>query len=185
MSKVIQYNQYKFSDSDSLLFDTNVWLNLFAPNNRGKQVSLNASNLYSTLLKNKSKVYITSSVVSEFFNSYSRIKFKEKQAIDSNKYKDYKKDFRDTLEFDDIADEILTIIEDELLNPRVTIKLNDDFENMDLNAILKNYESRNIDYNDICNLEICKNNNIKMVTSDSDFIKSKPEIDIIYINRYL
>lgn len=183
MSKIIQFNNYKFNNSDSLLFDTNVWLNLFAPNNRPRQVALNVSNLYSTLLKNKSKVYITSSVVSEFFNSYSRIKFKEKQSIDSNKYKDYKKDFRDTPEFNDIADEILTIIENELLNPDITIKLNDDFKDMDLTTIFKSYESRNIDYNDICNLEICKNNNIKMVTSDSDFINANPSIDIIFINR--
>ena len=182
-NKVVDVQNYHFQPQDKLLFDTNIWLILFGPQEPRKTKRINIySSAFQSILKAKSKIYIDVLVVSEFINTYARQKWNLKK-LDQNlaeKYKESFKNFRNSSHFKPIAQQIAADIKRVL---ELCHKIEDEFEKLDTNRLISEYAGGNHDFNDQVLRELCKNRRLKLITDDGDF---KGEgIPILTANRRL
>ena len=176
MSVKIPLMSYKPNSDDKVFFDTNVWLYLFCPiGNYKKEVIEQYNMVFYKILKSGCRIYTTSLVISEFFNTYCRIDFKIKKKEDKSKYKDYKHDFRNTEEFNILAEDICDIISNKIF--KYAQKLDDNFNNMDMSNVL--VADKNFDFNDKYFAQLCQDNNIKIITNDKDFLSLSNKVEII------
>lgn len=179
--QIINLRDYVPSPEDNLFFDANIWLSLYTPvaDYGGRRKINEINSFYGDVLKNSSNIYVSSLILSEFFNSYSRIVFSVKQEQSPDKYKDYKRDFRSTDEYNKLAGNISKIITNDILNNN--IRLNDSFSEIDIENMLKVDKSYDFNDNYIC--ELCSLHNLKIVTADKDFLMSPlVTTDIIFAN---
>ena len=176
MSNKIYINSYEPKEGDKIFIDTNIWLYLFCPIGQYKPNLINTyTRFYLKLLKNKCKIYTSTMILSEFFNVYTRLDFKLRKIENPDIYKDYKNDFRNTDVFDSLSKEICEIINSKIL--KYSIKLNDNFNTIDINSILSS--DKNFDFNDKYFAKLCEDNDIKILTNDKDFLNLNNNIDII------
>lgn len=73
------------------------------------------------ILQNKGEIYTSAMVISEFFNVYARIEFSIKKDAEPNKYINYKRDFRNTDEYKELAQKICKLINDKILKYSIRI----------------------------------------------------------------
>lgn len=176
MSIKIPIMAYEPKDDDKVFFDTNVWLYLFCPiGNYKKEIVEQYSSLFLKVLKSKCRIYTTSLVISEFFNTYCRIDFKIKKQENPGKYRVYKSDFRNTEEFNNLAEDICDIINNKIF--KYSQRIGDDFNNIDMNKIL--IADNNFDFNDKYFAQLCEENNIKIITNDKDFLRVSNNVEVI------
>lgn len=176
MSKVLDISSYTPKKDDKIFLDTNIWLYLFCPIGQYKEEIVNKYNqFFYDMLKNGSKLYTSSLVISEFFNTYSRIDFKIKRQQDPRKYRNYKKDFRNSEEFGELSKNICELINNKIL--KHATKINDRFDNIIMDNIL--LPNDNYDFNDLYIAELCLREEIKVLTNDGDFKKIGADIEII------
>ena len=167
---IVTYNPI---EEDKFFFDANIWLYLFCPvGNYNSYTVKKYSDFFLKAIISKSKIYTSSMIISEFFNTYTRIEFNKKKSENPKIYKNYKSDFRNTVEYIELSDGIIEIIKSKIL--KKAIKINDSFNKIDIDNILKS--GSNFDFNDNYFLEICKKNKFKIVTHDKDFLNSDVEI---------
>lgn len=178
--KILRPEQYSPRKSDHIFFDTNIWLNIYTPTGEygNKQIIRKTSSLFKKILESGATIYVSSLILSEFFNAYARIIFQSKKEQDPNKYQDYKKDFRNTEEFTEIAREIISIIKYEIMS--ISEKTSDNFSEIDIESILN--VGNTYDFNDNYFCYLCANNNLKIVTADKDFLSTPMQTDLIYIS---
>ncbi len=176
MSNVIKLSSYEPKEEDRFFFDTNIWLYLFCPIGQYRQELVDEYNkFFLKVLQKKCKIYTSSIVLSEFFNTYSRIEFNIKKQQQPHKYRQYKRDFRNSEEFGDLSKDICELINSKIL--KYANKLNDRFDSMDLNTIL--LPNNNYDFNDIYLAQLCLREEIKILTNYGDFQKINSNIEII------
>lgn len=176
MSKITKISSYTLKEEDRFFFDTNIWLYLLCPIGQYRQQLVDVYNtFFLDILKKGCKVYTSSIILSEFFNTYSRIEFQIKQQQEPTKYRKYKKDFRNSQEFEVLSKEICELIESKIL--KYSNKINDRFDTISLNDIL--VPNNNYDFNDIYLAQLCLREEIKILTNDSDFQKINSNIEII------
>lgn len=171
MPVIANISSYNPSSTDKLFFDANIWLNLLNPlgSKLPEIYKENISEFYRKVLNAKSRIYITSMILSEFFNAYARNEFKTYEKI-KNKKLNYKRDFRDTYLFKNVIKDIQSLINDNILKD--CIKLNDNFSSLNLNSINNNDDFTGYDYNDKFYSLLCESEDITIVTADKDFNKS-------------
>ena len=92
---------HKFTDADCLFFDANIWLYMYCPKGIEDRWQDVYSSAFRRAIKAKSQLFADVLVMSEFINTYARIKW---QNSSSAKYKF--KMFRASKEFKPIAGEI-------------------------------------------------------------------------------
>jgi predicted nucleic acid-binding protein len=159
-------NIYKINKDDKVFIDTNILIFLFSPDfvySKKYQID-KYSNIYTKLLENNCKLYINSHVVSEFINKCLRIDF-EKNFQDDDKTKDFKKDYRSSNRYDDTLKLILRELE-KFINFNVE-QINDNFNNF---MIFDEYQKcNNADFNDLIIARNVIDNNLKLLSDDSDF----------------
>ncbi len=127
------------------------------------------NNFYSKLISNKCKIVISSLILSEFINLSLRTHYKNSEYSPSISFKDYRNSEKAESAIKDIQQDIKKIL-------KHTIKIEDDFRNIDIKHIL---DRLNVcDFNDSYYIELCKNNNYYLVTRDRDFLKND-EINVI------
>lgn len=166
MTKVFVRTNYNPQNTDILFFDANIWFYLFATIGNYKQQYVNKySNFFAKAIKNQSKILVSSHIISEFFNRYLRTEFKKLQNKNSNRYNDFKKDFKPTRRHKDSMNFIKNVVQDKILKYANTI--NDNFDVLDLTKLFYNLE--NHDFNDKYYAELAKYKNFKIVTNDKDF----------------
>lgn len=154
-------------EEEAYLFDTNVWLYLYSPVTQYNYYIVEIfSRFMHKCLDCNSKIYVTSLIISEFYNTIMRIEYKSKH------HDMYKREFRDTQA---LGDDIHSIIKYCILSKAQ--KLNDSFDEIDDNSFNGMY-----DFNDYYLVQLCKKHNIKIVTNDSDFKKFSKDVDIITLN---
>lgn len=176
MSNRLDVCSYIPSENDKIFIDTNVWLYLFCPVGQYNQDIVDVYNrFFLRLLKNKSTIYTSSMIVSEFFNTYSRIEFNIKKNQNPNRYRNYKKDFRNTEEFEVLSKDICNLLNNKIF--KYSKKLDDNFSSIDISNILLG--DKNFDFNDKYFAKLCEDNNIKILTHDKDFLSLNNNIDII------
>lgn len=173
--KIIKVNQHNPNQSFGYLFDTNVWLYIYGPvagSNAKKQQIY--SNLLNSILERKAVIFITSLVLSEYINRVLRIGFQQWKN-NGNYNADYKRDYRRTDDYKDTLADAIAQVEDIL---KITQRRPDDFNAMDINAILAAM-SQSSDYNDSYLVKCCENTNIKFVSDDRDIISINSPITVI------
>lgn len=176
MSSRIDVNTYDPQDDDKIFLDANIWLYLLCPigNSRKSEVEC-YSRFFLKLLKSKCRLYTSSLVISEFFNTYCRLDFKIRRDQDKARYRDYKKDFRNTSEFNELAVDICNLIQHKIF--KHAYRLEDNFSKIDMNNVL--VADQNYDFNDKYFAQLCEENNIMILTNDKDFLGLSNHISII------
>jgi predicted nucleic acid-binding protein len=119
-------------------------------------------------------------IISEFINAFSKLDFNMKSKENPGKYKNYKRDYRDTEEYNKLLNVINSTVQKIM---KYCCKINDDFINISLKDIFSN--KNKFDYNDKYFIEMAKSNNLKIVTNDSDFIVPKNVYVITANNRLI
>ena len=89
--------------------------------------------------------------------------------------KNYKKDYRGSPEYINTYKIIIKILRKILKIPTIRI-IDDSFSDMKIENLINDYV--NADFNDLLIYHVCKKNNLKILTNDSDYILFK-DIEII------
>jgi len=160
-------DQYHFSKSDKLFWDTNVWLFLHSPQYRPSD---RRTRVYSSALKRmleaQSRIFIDAIVLSEFVNALARFAFhilppQEKPA----NFKSFQRSSR----YRPVAKSITAACRKVL---EFCTRIESHFVSLDIDALLSQYESGASDLNDLFLTDLCKSRNLTLVTDDGDFRKS-------------
>jgi predicted nucleic acid-binding protein len=169
----ININTYHPKNTDKFFFDNNVWMYLYCPLGNHNQASQKKySDFFGKVLKSEATIYVSSMLLSEFYNSYSRLDF---NIWRNGEAKDYKKHYRPTERFKETSEIILMTIESRILG--VSQRLDDDFKNMSIEDI--NNKCLELDFNDSYYVELIKKNNCIMVTNDRDFLTINDDVAIV------
>jgi len=170
MSNIIAIDSYQPQDRDSFFFDTNIWMYLYCPmGNYRRRITRKYDGFLKRVLQAKSSIFISSLVLSEFFNAYSRLEFNLLKDKEPSKYKDFKKDFRGTEAYKRMVNSIKTIVKTQIL--KLAKRIDDKFSNINLDELFENIERS--DFNDNYYQLLAATENIKIVTNDSDFASTR------------
>ncbi len=118
--------------------------------------------------------YKSTPVLSEFINSYTRLKYNQRF---KKKYQNFKK-FRNSQDFKSVAQDVTN-------NTKRIVKLCQQcdlsFKKLNLTNIFDEYAQGTVDYNDQIIAEICIANNFILVTHDADFSQFKKSNQLILL----
>lgn len=153
---------YNFKSSDNLLLDTNIWLFNYGPQSpmANEQVTIYSGAL-AKILAAKSRIYIDVLIVSEFINAYARTKYN----LLSPQYIKFKQ-FRKSKDFKPVAQEIAASVKRVLQH---CDRVENGFELLAIDTMLDEHAVGDSDFNDQILTALCKRNELKLVTDDSDF----------------
>ncbi|WP_198935439.1 PIN domain-containing protein [Chlorobium sp. KB01] len=154
---------YSFISSDQILIDTNIWLYLYPPpGNSSIPFAVNYSRAFASLVQNGAIPILDPMVLSEYLNRYCRIEW---EAHFSKQYPKYK-DFRNSSIFQPIAASAVTLAAGILRNSRLhSLPTN----KLDLKQAISDFGTGQSDFNDAVLTDICRQQNLKLLTNDSDF----------------
>lgn len=173
--KAMAIANYKFSASDELLLDTNVWLLIYGPQKPRDARVAAYSQAFSKILAAGSRVYIDVLIVSEFINVYARLKWK----IIAPDIKDFKT-FRRSQDFKPVAEDIAADVKQLLKH---CARVENGFESLAIDALIDEYAAGDSDFNDQVLTALCKRKRLKLVTDDGDF--RGQGIPVVTANRKL
>lgn len=152
---------HAFRPEETLFLDTNVWLSVFGPSKPGDKRSASYSEAFARLLSAGSRVFIDILVVSEFVNTYARLKWK----IEARHIADFK-DFRRSPAFQPIARDIAADLKRLLVHCSWTEY---NFHAVDLLEMVEEYAGGDSDINDLAIARICRSQRLTLITHDGDF----------------
>lgn len=167
-----QLLQQQINQHEAVIFDSNIWLFLFAPSfiTPQRYQSDRYSFIFNCILENPNKrIFLTSTNVSEFINRCLRNDFNKQFNLDDNgesKNLDYKKDYRPSNEYLKTHAMILKELRKILQLPNVEL-IHDEFNSFDL---IQYYNDYNLaDFNDLLILHVAKQKNCAVISNDKDF----------------
>ena len=174
-----------YSASQSVFFDANVWLSLYAPpsgvNNYWKG---EYSKVLSLIVAGNAPVLIDATVISEYINRYCRIEFQAYEEYahpqSSRTFKDFRIQDLDT--YRPIADSAAEGVREMLEIPSIR-RVNDNFADRDIRAMLDDFSSGENDWNDLQIADLCRQNDCALLTNDADFEDS--DIEVLTCNKRL
>ena len=176
-NKIISISNYAFTRGDSFLIDANIWIFLYGRQDpRDRRIEI-YSNALKEILKNSCQIFVDVLVLSEFINRYARIehKFAKTEGCPENF-----KDFRNSASFQPVARGIAAACRSILKNCMRTESL---FEQVDIEAVLNDYEAQHRDFNDQILSGICREKKLQMISDDWDF--RNLEINLLTANKKL
>lgn len=177
VSNIEHIDNYSPSNGDILFFDANIWLAIYGPS-PAYWAQAPCSSLFYKLIKNNIDIYINSLLISEVVNTWARLEFHQQRkelGFEPNQFKMY----RETPQFLDVAEDISINIEKILR----WSKRDSSLDSIDLEYIILKYGSGVYDFNDLVFGEICKINNLILVTNDRDFCIT--DVNILTANNLL
>ena len=177
-NKPVDIRSYKFSPSDSLFLDANIWLRVYGPNPPADPKVRTYSAALSSMCAAGSKLFTDVLVISEFINSYARIEFNAVESK-SHAFGNFKA-FRKSALFPGIAK---TIAGDVRRIIKQVTRAESGFPGLDIEKLLNTFESGSIDFNDEVIASICRRDGMTLVTDDGDFATSG--LSIITANHRL
>ena len=173
-------NRYRQSDipqipNKNVFFDANVLVYIFWPTINGGSAS--PANRYSsmlgTLFKNRFKLYLNSTVVSEVVNRVLRIEYEKYKVVHTNNLTF--KDYRNSVDGQQVQQDIFDMFNNRIFN-LFSIK-----EKCLTKDMLKSFLTvDSLDFNDKVIVDLCKSNNFVLLTHDKDF--ANENIDVISAN---
>ena len=173
--KASDVRYYNFTPQDKLFLDANIWLYLYGPPKPRSHWVPIYSSVFNRILRAKSRIHIDVLVVSEFINAYARLEW-QFVARHFNSFKN----FRSSSYFKPVAEDIAA---DVKLVLSYCSKIESRFIALPMNALLADYATGNLDFNDQVITELCKSNGFMLITNDSDF--KTQEIPILTANSNL
>ena len=169
----INITDYIPKHSDKFFFDNNIWMYLYCPiGNYNQFVVEKYSNFFGKILDVKAKIYVSSLILSEFYNTYIRLDF---NIWKGKEKKDFKKDYRPFKQCKTTSEIIINSIESRILC--VSERINDEFIDIPINKLIEKIGL--LDFNDSYYVELAKKNNFKIVTNDRDFENVEDDITIL------
>ena len=173
--KVTSVNNYEFTSKDQLFLDANIWLYIYGPQEPDdKKVAIYSRTLHR-ILAAQSRIYIDLLVVSEFINTYARMKWR----LVTPAIKQFK-DFRNGLDFKPVARDIADDVRRVMTH---CSRIEDDFMTLQLDSLCNAYAAGDSDFNDQVIIEVCKREGLTLITHDRDFRGRR--IPILTANRHL
>lgn len=149
---------------DAVLFDANIWLYIYGPQGDSSPWLKATYTLALRRIRSvRGRILLDGFILSEFINAYARF-FYNKLSPDTKppEFKFY----RHSQDFKPIAEQI-AIKTRRMLSKSERIESG--FATVDLEPILNDYQSGGVDFNDRILAELCRANNLKIVTHDADF----------------
>lgn len=173
----VKIADHKISSLDSYLFDTNVWLYIFGPMaGTSKKKQSVYTGLLRKIMDRRATIFVTSLVLAEYFNAVLQMGFKQWKRSTKNFNAEYKRDYRNTEDFDNVLKDLFCQIEEIL---KIAEKKPDDFCNLKIESVLSSVD-RNADYNDVYLASICeKCSGLKLVSDDVDMQCLQKDIILI------
>ncbi len=169
---------YVFKPTDELLLDANIWLSVYAPRRPGDWRTAVYSRALSDILLAQSRIYIDVLIVSEFINTYARIKFYI-QFPDPSSRPHFKR-FRQSADFKPIARTIAADVRRILQHCN---RVESGFDILNIVDLVDEYGKGGSDFNDQVLAELCKSKGLTLVTDDSDFVNTG--LTIVTANKRL
>jgi predicted nucleic acid-binding protein len=157
---------YQFKSSDELLLDTNIWIFLYGPQKPGSAQVAHYSKGFQNILAAQSRIYIDVLLVSEFINTYAKLKWNIFKKNNPARKNETFKVFRNSSDFKPIAQEIADAVK------RISshcIQVESGFESINLTALVNKYALGKCDFNDQVFASLCQNKDLKLITDDGDF----------------
>ena len=173
--KAVEVLKYNFAPHDRLFMDANIWLYLDGPQKSNSNLRTIYSKVFSRILNAGSQIYIDVLIVSEFINSYARVRWK----VVAPHRKTFR-DFRNSPAFKTVATDISADVKRILKHCSL---IESGFETLKLDDVLNEYATGKYDFNDQVITEVCKTNGLTLITNDGDF-KSQ-EIPVLTANSRL
>lgn len=165
--KIQNISHYAFTSSDNLMFDTNVWFFMYAPQKPIPAVN-KAINIYSDALKKMrtagSHIFINPLIISEFVNIYAK-RAHELLSKNGKASNDFKA-FRNSPKFKPIAQDIAFNVKSILKH---CVVVESGFKPFDIKLLIDDYALGVFDFNDQIIAAMCKEAGITLVTHDIDF----------------
>lgn len=164
---MVHGKDYNFKANQTFLFDTNIWMFLFCPigNYQDKKQQSVSKFFERTLSAPQSQIVITSSIISEFANSFLRLDWKLWQEETSSSGNNFKSAFFQSERSKSTRTTIAYILKSKILP--LSERYPDSFNAIDLDDIFNLYKT--LDYNDAIFYNQCSQNNWIFVSDDSDF----------------
>lgn len=162
-NKVYDLSSYSFSSGEQILVDTNIWLYLFpAPGNPQQFFAHQYSAAFSRLVSARAQPVLDPMVLSEYLNRYCRIEW---EGNFKSQYQTFKL-FRQSVDFQSVATSA-HIFASKILSFCQTHSIPAD--ELDFHQALTDFKSGQVDFNDALLIDVCKKQNMKLMTNDTDF----------------
>ena len=176
MINIIYSQDFKAQANHKYYFDNNIWMYILCPIGNYKQdYQEKSSRILSQIKSVGASIFINHLVLSEFSNAYIRLEYnKWKRGITDGK-DDYKRHFKFTQHYQDTQIEIVASLKRII---KLTQNCNELIEE-EIASAITNMSS--IDFNDSYYIELCKKENLKLVSNDSDFRIINEDIDLIIL----
>ncbi|MBW2557679.1 MAG: PIN domain-containing protein [Deltaproteobacteria bacterium] len=172
-----EISTYDFKSSEALLLDANIWLFVYGPQKPTDTRVTTYSEALAKILAAKSCIYIDVLIVSEFVNTYARLKWR---LLPESSRPIYFKQFRKSTEFNPVARDIAADVKRMLQH---CTRVESGFESLAIDTLVDEYAAGDSDFNDQILTALCKNKGLTMVTDDADF--KGQGIPIITANKRL
>ncbi len=181
MAKYVKTSNLSAVKDEKVFVDANIWLYIFSKGrNPDNYLGKRYSSSFKYFLKNKTSIFIDLAVISEFANRYLRIT--HSNYMNKNGLKkidcDYKKNYRKTDDFKEEWKNMCNIITNKILSKVNTV--NFEYAKSSLVDLL-NPDNLNADFNDNHIMNLCRTNNMYLLTHDGDF--KNTDINIITENQ--
>lgn len=175
MARINKIKDYEVKSGDIFFFDNNIWMFIFAQianSNHPKQ------QIYSKFLRDvqsaRASIFVSSLILSEYINRSMRLGFEQWKESTQNFAADYKKDYRNTDDYKETLEVVKSEVKEII---KLCDKMPDNFNAINEDIVFKNMDQ--CDFNDAYYAEMCKIDNLKLVTDDADLKNISTAIDII------
>lgn len=180
MAECIKTNDLSAIKGEKIFFDANIWMYIFCEIANSKKDLVNKySTTFRNLLKTKNPIFIDLTIISEFVNRYLRIAFSNYVKGNQLKGFTYKRDYRKTDDFKEAWENVCNIVKNKILLKANTV--NFEYDKSSFAELLK-ADNLDADFNDNHIMNLCRLNNMYLLTHDGDFKNS--DINIITANQY-
>lgn len=166
---------HSFTATDRLFLDANVWLYIFSPHGIGGRWEQVYSSAYDRIVKAKSQLFTDVLVMSEFTNTYARVKWQQLDRAEKSF-----KHFRNSKEFELVAEEISAHAKKIMA---MCSRLESGFADIQMSSLLGNYATGKFDFNDQIIVALCRKQHLTLVTNDGDF--RNQEVQALTTNQRL
>lgn len=160
-NKVTDIRYYSFSKANRLFLDANIWLSVYGP----LAYKRTSATVYSRAIRDirlaGCSVFLDALVMSEFVNVLARWEYRQSPL----RFKTFKQ-FRQSPAFKPVAEDIANNARRILKQCR---RCDSCFPDLDIEALLCEFQKGNSDFNDQMLCEICREKKLTMVTDDPDF----------------
>lgn len=175
---VCKIKDYQVASTSSYIFDTNVWIFLFAPLAGAKKYKQKMySQLLADILSRKATIWINSLIVSEYVNAVLRLAFKQWMHNNNLYSADFKRDFRPTADYQTALADVNAQVSD-ILN--ICERRPDNFNHIDISAVINSMNAASCDFGDAMIVDVCNHNKeIHLVSDDTDITEANFPFTVI------